>query len=125
MHALTSLSNQLFRSILFTGVGYFLRKIGNSVSPTVELKKEGDKYQLITESTFKNSTIDFELGKEFEEETLDGRKVPSVVTLEGNKLIHKQGGTPKSEIIREFGDKEMTATMTVNNVTCTRKYRVE
>lgn len=114
-----------FPSILFTGVGYFLRKIGNSVSPTVELKKEGDKYQLITESTFKNSTIDFELGKEFEEETLDGRKVQSVVTLEGNKLIHKQGGTPPSEIIREFGDKEMTATMKVNGVTCTRKYRVE
>lgn len=107
------------------GVGYFTRAIGNSVTPTVELRKNGNKYELHTTSTFKNSIINFELGKEFDEETLDGRNVKSVVTLEGNKLIQKQGGSPKSEIIREFGDKEMVATMKVNNVVATRKYRVK
>lgn len=104
------------------GVGFVLRKIGNSVSPTVELKKDGDKYTLVTSSTFKTSEITFELGKEFDEETLDGRNVKSVVTLEGDKLIHKQGGEPESTIIREFTDKDMVATMTVGNVVCTRKY---
>lgn len=76
----------------------------------------------MTSSTFKNSEISFELGKEFDEETLDGRQVKSVMTLEGNKLIQKQGGDPKSEIVREFGEKEMIATMKVKDVTCTRKY---
>lgn len=104
------------------GVGFVLRKIGNSVSPTVELKKDGDKYTLVTSSTFKNTEISFELGKEFDEETLDGRNVKSVITLEGNKLIQKQGGEPPSTIIREFTEKDMVATMTVGNVTCTRKY---
>lgn len=47
------------------------------------------------------------------------------MTLEGNKLTQKQGGDPPSTIIREFGDKEMVATMLVKDVTCTRKYRVE
>lgn len=112
----------LFFSFIILGVGFVLRKIGNNVAPTVELKKDGDKYKLITSSTFKNTEIVFELGKEFDETTLDGREVKSVVTLEGNTLTHKQGGTPPSTIIRVFGEKEMIATMTVNKVTCTRKY---
>lgn len=61
------------------GVGYFTRLAGNNVHPTVQLKKIGDnKYNLITESTFKNSEIKFEPGKEFDETTLDDRKVKSV-----------------------------------------------
>lgn len=107
------------------GVGYFTRTIGNSVQPTVELKKNGDKYTLLTTSTFKNSALHFELGKEFEEETLDGRKVKSVITLDGNKLIQKQGGKPPSTIIREFKANEMITTMKVKDVTATRKYVVE
>lgn len=107
------------------GVGYFQRTIGNGVQPTVELKKNGNKYTLLTTSTFKNSDITFELGKEFEEETLDGRKVKSIMTLDGNKLTHKQGGHPPSTIIREFKDNEMVATMKVKDVVCTRKYVVE
>lgn len=106
----------------FSGVGFVLRKIGNSVSPTVELKKDGDQYTLITSSTFKTSTITFKLGEEFDEETLDGRKVKSVITLEGNKLTQKQGGTPPSTIVREFIDNGLVATMTVGEVVCTRKY---
>ncbi|XP_031628256.1 probable fatty acid-binding protein [Contarinia nasturtii] len=104
------------------GVGFVLRKIGNSVTPTVELKKDGDTYTLVTSSTFKTSTISFKLGEEFDEETLDGRKVKSVITLDGNKLVQKQGGTPPSDIIREFDGNNMVATMTVGEVTCTRKY---
>lgn len=81
---------------------------------------------MITESTFKSSEITFELGKEFDEETLDGRQVKSVMTLENdNKLIHKQGGEPASEIIREFTDKQMVATMKVADVVCTRTYEVQ
>lgn len=111
-----------FSNFIYTGVGFVLRKIGNSVSPTVELKKDGDKYTLVTSSTFKNTEISFELGKEFDEETMDGRQVKSVMTMEGNKLIHKQGGDPPSEIIREFDEKQMVATMKVKDVVCTRKY---
>lgn len=104
------------------GVGFVLRKIGNSTTPTVELKKDGDQYTLVTSSTFKTSTITFKLGEEFDEETLDGRKVKSTVTAEGNKFIHKQNGEPESTIVREFSDKELVATMTVGDVVCTRKY---
>lgn len=88
------------------------------------MRKNGNAFKLITTSTFKDTELSFELGREFEEETLDGRNVKTVMTMEGNKLIQKQGGDPPSEIIREFGPTEMVATMKVNGVVCTRKYKV-
>ncbi|KAJ6648696.1 Fatty acid-binding protein, muscle, partial [Pseudolycoriella hygida] len=107
------------------GVNFFLIQIGNLVSPTVELRKlPNDKYNLITESTFQNTEIIFKLGEEFDEETVDGRKVKTVMTLENNKLTQKQGGNPPSTIIREFGKDEMVATFKVYDVVAVRKYRL-
>lgn len=98
--------------------------MGNSLSPTVELVKDGDTYTLNTVSTFKNTTISFKEGVPFEEETIDGRKVQSVCKFEGeNKLIHEQGGDIPSTIIREFTPEEMIATMKVKDVTAIRKYK--
>lgn len=84
-----------------------LRKMGNSVSPTVELKKEGDVYTFTTSSTFKTSSISFKLGEEFDEETLDGRKVKSICTMDGHKLVQEQKGDKPSTIVREFTDSEL------------------
>lgn len=84
-----------------------MRKMGNSVSPTVELKKDGETYTFTTTSTFKTSSINFKLGEEFDEETLDGRKVKSIITLNGNKLVQEQKGDKPSTIVREFTDSEL------------------
>ena len=93
----------------FAGVGMVLRKMGNSVSPTVDLVKDGDKYTFTTSSTFKTSAITFKLGEEFDEETLDGRKVKSVITMDGdNKLVQEQKGDKPSTIVREFTADECT-----------------
>lgn len=101
-----------------------LRKIGARVTPTIDLKKNADDtYTLTTASTFKNTVITFKLGVPFEEETLDGRKVNTTVTLEGNTLIQKQDGDKPSTITRVFTDKDMTATMTVGKIVCTRHYK--
>lgn len=100
-----------------------LRKMGNTVSPTVDLVKDGDEYTFNTVSTFKSTSIKFKLGEEFDEETLDGRKVKSVITLDGNKLIQEQKGDKAHTIIREFTDTDLTTTMTLNNITCKRVYK--
>lgn len=86
-----------------------MRKMGNSVSPTVELVKDGDDYSFNTTSTFKNTTIKFKLGEEFDEETLDGRKVKSTMTLDGNTLTQDQKGDKAHKIVREFTDSDLTA----------------
>ncbi|KAK7604813.1 hypothetical protein V9T40_005999 [Parthenolecanium corni] len=85
------------------GVNVVTRKIGNSVRPVVELTQEPDgKLKLTSKSTFKNAGITFNLDEEFDEETLDGRKVKSIITLEGNKLIQIQRNGKVLETIREF-----------------------
>lgn len=117
----TIFTNPLF--LLDSGVGMVLRKLGNSISPTVELVKNGDEYTFNTLSTFKNTTIKFKLGEEFDEETVDGRMVKSVCTFDGNKLIHEQKGEKPTTIVREFTATDLTATMTAGNAKCVRYYK--
>lgn len=107
------------------GVGLLTRKMGNAVSPVIELTKNGDEYTLTSNSTFKNSAITFKLNKEFDEETPDGRHVKSLITQEGNKLIHVQKGDKETKIIREFKPDEVVMTLTVDDIVCKRVYKAE
>lgn len=122
-----------------------LRKMGNTVTPTIHLEKNGDEYSYHTVSTFKTTVIKFKLGEEFDEvrkyltgsnpqrhdlrfvpfqETLDGRKVKSVFTLNGNVLTQVQKTEKKSELIRTFSETEMIAECVYGDVTCKRWYKV-
>lgn len=82
-HHTTHLNLQLFiipsslinSSLLSTGVGLITRKAANAVTPTVELRKEGDVYNLVTSSTFKTTEVKFKPGEEFDEDRADGAKV--------------------------------------------------
>lgn len=85
------------------------RKMGSSVSPVVELTENDGTYTLKTTSPFKNTEIKFKLGEEFEEETADGRKVKTVCTLDGNKLMQVQKGDKDTTIEREYTPTEMKA----------------
>jgi len=108
------------------GVGLVTRKMGNTVSPVVELKKEGDVYTLTSSSTFKTTVISFEPGKEFDEETADGRKVKTTMTIDGNKLTQVQKGVDRTTtIVREFTADEMKAVMHVDDIVCTRIYKAQ
>ncbi|XP_072164345.1 fatty acid-binding protein, liver-like [Diadema setosum] len=72
------------------GVGYVLRKVGNSVYPELTISNENDHVKLTSVSTFKTTTLEFDLNKEFQTTTVDGRKVRSTVTLEDKKLVQKE-----------------------------------
>lgn len=80
------------------------RKVGNSMTPVVELTKNDDgKYVLSSNSALKNTSITFKLNEEFDEETADGRKVKSIITQDGNKLLHTQKSDKlETTIVREF-----------------------
>ncbi|XP_045770511.1 sodium/calcium exchanger regulatory protein 1 [Maniola jurtina] len=108
------------------GVGLITRKTANAVTPTVELKQDGDSYVLVTSSTFKTTEVKFKPGEEFDEERADGAKVKTVCTLDGNTLKQTQKAADGMVVtyVREFGPEEMKATMTANDVTCTRVYKV-
>lgn len=98
--------------------------MGNSATPTIYLEKNGDEYSYHTVSTFKTTVLKFKLGEEFDEETLDGRKVKSIFTLEGNVLSQSQKTDKTSTIVREFTDTEMIASCVYGDVTCKRWYKV-
>uniref|UniRef100_A0A224XNU5 Fatty acid-binding protein, muscle n=1 Tax=Panstrongylus lignarius TaxID=156445 RepID=A0A224XNU5_9HEMI len=107
------------------GVGLVTRKMGNSVSPVIELLEEDGEYTLKSSSTFKNTVIKFKLGEEFDQETPDGRKVKSTITLEGdNKLVEVQKGEKETTLIREFSKDEVKMTLTIDDIVCTRIYKV-
>ncbi|PSN40641.1 Fatty acid-binding protein [Blattella germanica] len=96
--------------------------IVNSVIPVIELKENNGIYSLFSSTTYKLIVIHFKLGEEFIEQTPDGRIVESVITQEGNKLIHVQKGEKTTIIEREFTDNEVKMVLKVD-IACTRIYK--
>uniref|UniRef100_A0A2I2Z3S7 Fatty acid binding protein 7 n=1 Tax=Gorilla gorilla gorilla TaxID=9595 RepID=A0A2I2Z3S7_GORGO len=104
-------------------VGFATRQVGNVTKPTVIISQEGDKVVIRTLSTFKNTEISFHLGKEFDETTADDRNCKSVVSLDGDKLVHIQKWDGKeTNFVREIKDGKMVMTLTFGDVVAVRHY---
>jgi len=113
------------------GVNMMTRTVAASLKPSYVITRDGDDvYNIRTESTFKNSDLIFKLNEEFDETTTDGRKVRSIIRLEGSKLIQNQKGRPGAEdktvpsvITRELTDKDtLVCVCTANDKKSTRVY---
>ena len=101
-----------------------VRKMAGTVTSTVQLVDEGsDQYSFNTTSTFRSQSLKFKIGEEFDEETMDGRKVKCVVTFDGNKMIQQQLGNKAVRIVREFTDEELLTTCSVGVVTAKRWFK--
>ncbi|XP_021015118.1 fatty acid-binding protein, heart [Mus caroli] len=108
------------------GVGFATRQVASMTKPTTIIEKNGDTITIKTQSTFKNTEINFQLGVEFDEVTADDRKVKSVVTLDGGKLTHVQKwNEQETTLIRELVDGKLILTLTHGNVVSTRTYEKE
>uniref|UniRef100_A0A8C8X2W7 Fatty acid binding protein 3 n=1 Tax=Panthera leo TaxID=9689 RepID=A0A8C8X2W7_PANLE len=87
------------------GVGFATRQVANMTKPTTIIERNGDTVTIKTHSTFKNTEISFQLGVEFDETTADDRKVKSIVTLDGGKLVHLQKWNgQETTLVRELVD---------------------
>jgi len=80
------------------GVGLVTRKIANQLTSYEEWTRDGDQWTLNITSTFKSKALTFTMDQEFDEETMDGRKVKSILTIEGDKIVHRQTPTKEGEI---------------------------
>nr|AAP14673.1 cytoplasmic fatty acid binding protein variant E [Schistosoma japonicum] len=107
------------------GVSWATRQIGNTVTPTVTFTMDGDTMTMLTESTFKNLSVTFKFGEEFDEKTSDGRSVKSVVTKDSDSKITQTQKDSKNTtvIVREIVCDTMKTTVTVDNVTAIRNYK--
>jgi len=105
------------------GVGFAMRQVATKTKPTTIIEVAGDTVTVKTQSTFKNTEINFKLGEEFDETTADGRKVKSVVTIDGAKLVHVQKWEEKeTSLTREVTGDNLTLTLTLGDCVSTRHY---
>ncbi|XP_037683836.1 fatty acid-binding protein, heart [Choloepus didactylus] len=105
------------------GVGFATRQVAVMTKPTTIIEKNGDTITIKTQSTFKSTEISFELGVEFDETTADDRKVKSIVTLDGGKLVHVQKWDGKeTTLVRELKDGKLILTLTFGSVVSIRTY---
>ena len=72
------------------GVGMMTRVAASALKPVLEFEVNGDHWKMTSTSTFKTWVCEFDLGKEAEQTTADGRKLKSTFTFENGKLIEEQ-----------------------------------
>ena len=80
-----------------------------------QVTEEGGAWTIKTSTTLKTIELKFKVGEKFDETTPDGRKVDSIVTVEGNKFIcvqtAKKEGDKSTKSIREFTNDGCTYTI--------------
>ncbi|TSK13502.1 Cellular retinoic acid-binding protein 1 [Bagarius yarrelli] len=96
------------------GVNAMLRKVAGAAAakPHVEIRQDGDQFYIKTSTSVRTTEINFHIGQEFDEETVDGRKCKSLATWETeNKIYCKQtlvdGDGPKTYWSRELKGDEL------------------
>merc|ERR1712231_48639 len=93
----------------------------------MEITENEGNWTMKTSTSLKAIELKFKLGEPFDEETTDGRKCQTTVTMEGNKLITSQKAIKKGDkdvtAVREFADDKLTMSMTVDGVTSTQVYK--
>ncbi|KAM4872551.1 fatty acid-binding protein, heart [Thomomys bottae] len=108
------------------GVGFATRQVACMTKPTTIIEKNGETITIKTHSTFKNLEVSFQLGVEFDETTADDRKVKSIVTLDGGKLIHVQKWDgQETTLVRELIDGKLILTLTHGSAVSVRTYEKE
>jgi predicted amidohydrolase len=113
------------------GVGFFTRKMGALAKPlmTISVDDTG-KWTIASESTFKNTNMQFKLGVPFTETTPDGRTMNSTFVLnDEGKLIQYQKKISEDDVDSVFtryveGDNLITL-CEASGVVSTRTYARE
>ncbi|KAM9352487.1 cellular retinoic acid-binding protein 1a [Symphorus nematophorus] len=114
------------------GVNPMLRKVAVAAAsnPQVEIRQDGEQFYIKTSTTVRTTEINFHIGQEFDEETVDGRKCKSLATWETENKIHckqtlVEGDGPKTYWSRELNGDELTLIFGADDVVCTRIYHRE
>lgn len=120
-------SNENFEEYLRAlDVNVALRKIANLLKPDKEIEQDGDHMIIRTLSTFRNYIMNFEVGKEFEEDLtgIDDRKCMTTVSWDGDKLQCVQKGEKEGRGWTQWieGD-ELHLEMRVQGVVCKQVFK--
>nr|XP_057901898.1 cellular retinoic acid-binding protein 1 isoform X1 [Doryrhamphus excisus] len=96
------------------GVNAMLRKVAVAAAskPHVEIRQNGEQFYIKTSTTVRTTEINFHVGEEFHEETVDGRKCKSLAIWETENKMHcnqtlLSGHGPKTFWTRELRGDEL------------------
>lgn len=107
------------------GMGIIKRKLLQSTSPVITITKNGDEWLIQMKTALKNIEYKFRMGEEFDGTNLNDARVKTIITEDGNKWTQVQTRLDNGQVVttvREFGEKQFTATMAVENVTAVRTF---
>ena len=82
----------------------------------------GNKYKVEQLSSFKNITVEFNLGEQYEADPGTGKNT-YITTVDGAKMITKVASTGKTAAVREFNDAGFVMTIYSDNVTAIRTFK--
>ncbi len=93
-----------------------LAKAARASTQTFEVVEDGpNKYKIVTSTIMKSAKESFEFGKTFDQETVDGRKVETTFTQDGDKWVqvqkNKKVGGPDVTTTRVFSDAGVNVTL--------------
>ncbi|XP_062970270.1 nicotinamide/nicotinic acid mononucleotide adenylyltransferase 3 isoform X2 [Cynocephalus volans] len=120
------LANENFEEYLSAlDVNVALRKIANLLKPDKEIVQDGDHMIIRTLSTFRNYIMDFQVGKEFEEDLtgIDDRKCMTTVSWDGDKLQCVQKGEKEGRGWTQWIEGDELHLMRVQGVVCKQVFK--
>nr|XP_019950493.1 PREDICTED: retinol-binding protein 2 [Paralichthys olivaceus] len=119
--------NENFEDIMKAlDIDFATRKIASHLHQTKVIVQNGDKFETKTLSTFRNYEVNFTIGEEFEEHTksLDNRKVMTLVTWEGDKLVCVQKGEKENRGWKHWIEGDMLyQEITVQDKVCLQTFK--
>lgn len=105
-------------------VGMVERTLQGKDKPALEISVSGERWTIKRLSTFRNTEFSFIPGEVFDEVLPDGRIFRSSVSVDGNRLIHRQNlGDVEAVTVSVFGPTEMKQTYTSGVVTAVRVFK--
>uniref|UniRef100_A0A0N4Z5D1 FABP domain-containing protein n=1 Tax=Parastrongyloides trichosuri TaxID=131310 RepID=A0A0N4Z5D1_PARTI len=102
------------------GIGFVLRKLAKTIKDKAIITIEGNKFTLISESTFKNHTYVFTFDEKVLVNTIDGRQHYSILTYKDGEITEEQfpykNDIKLSTIKRRIEGGKLVVTMECNGV---------
>ena len=113
------------------GLNALMRAAATASTPKLEISEEDGQWVTENSTILKKLTLRFELGREFDYKTLDGRDTKTTITFEDGKIVSKQKATKEGEtssttFMEMNGPDELIYTLTVDeidNVKCVQKFK--
>lgn len=121
-------SDKLDAYLTAAGLNWLKRQAASKFSPSMDIVQKGEEFKVKTKTAFFTKCASFKLGEEYTDKDINSHAVKVIATLEDGKLVQTvepavEGKGKSCKITREIKDNELTMTMEMGDVVCTRHFK--